>query len=78
MKYLQIGLTNDNNVKLVIQSLLKKIMKKNNQVLRSFGFCISMADEKMVKNIQKMIDSIKLIFHYKIKRVCDTIYLQWE
>jgi hypothetical protein len=78
MKYLQIGLTNDNNVKLVIQSLLKKIMKKNNQVLRSFGFCISMADEKMVKNIQKMIDSIKLIFHYKIKRMCDTIYLQWE
>jgi hypothetical protein len=37
-----------------------------------------MADEKMVKNIQKMIDSIKLIFHYKIKRMCDTIYLQWE
>ncbi len=33
MKYLEIGLSNDINIKSVIRSLLKKIMKKFNHVL---------------------------------------------
>jgi hypothetical protein len=73
LKYLQLDWTNYIDIELFL-----RIMKKSNHSLRSLCFCIPMADDEMIKKIQKIIDLEKLIHDYKIKRVCDQIYLQWE
>ena len=78
MKYLQIGSMNDLDIRLFLQTILKKILHRSNHHLRSLCFCMSKADDQMVTKIQKLIDVEKLIFDYTIKRICDKIYLKWK
>jgi hypothetical protein len=68
----------DMDVILFLQTILKKILHRSNYHLRSLCFCMSMADDQIVTNIQKLIDGEKLIFDYTIKRICDKIYLKWK
>jgi hypothetical protein len=79
MKYLQIGFTNNIHIQLFIQNILKKILNKSSNLqLRSLCLCTPLADDHIVKNIQNIIDQEKLIFDYRIKRVWNDIYLQWN
>jgi hypothetical protein len=39
---------------------------------------VSTADDDIIKKIDKMISSEKLLFDYTIKRIVDNIYLQWK
>ncbi|CAF1433326.1 unnamed protein product [Rotaria sp. Silwood1] len=78
MKYLQVSCTSFINIQLFIQAILIKIRNKSKRYHRLLAFCISTASDEMVKTLQKMIDCQKLLFNYTIKRVYDTIYLQWK
>ncbi len=78
MKYLQIGSMDDMDIRLFLQTVLKKILHRSNHHLRSLCFCMFMADDQMVKEIQELIDIEKLIFDYEIKRICNKIYLKWK
>ncbi|CAF3398531.1 unnamed protein product, partial [Rotaria sp. Silwood2] len=78
MKYFRIGCSSIINIELFLSIILMKISTKSNHNLCLLAFSISTADDEMMKNLQKMIKSKKLIFNYTMTRLFDTIYLQLE
>jgi len=78
LKYLQVGCTSNIDIQLFVRVILTKILDKTNHCVRLLAFRIPTADEEMIKKLQKMIDFNKLLFDYRIKRISDTVYLQWE
>lgn len=61
-----------------LQTIIRLILLKRKSNLSSLCFSITKSDEIMVKNIQTMIYSEKLLVNYTIHRIHDRIYLQWE
>jgi hypothetical protein len=74
MEYLQIKCRNYTDLELIIRLILMK--RKSN--LYSLCFWMSKADDSMVKKLQAMISFEKLLVTYKIQRVYNRIYLQWQ
>ncbi|CAF1370837.1 unnamed protein product [Rotaria sordida] len=66
-----------------IQSFLCTIFKKinhnnNNHHLHSLCFHVLTADDQIVENIEEIIKCEKLFPHFTIKRILNTVYLQWK
>jgi hypothetical protein len=66
------------NVELFLQDILKNINNQNNEYLRLLCFRAPVADDKMIRKLEKMINEKKLLSDYTIKRVLNNIYLQWK
>jgi hypothetical protein len=77
MKYLQVNCINDIEVEVFVQDILYHIKKNRYKYLRLLCVRIPQADGKIIKRLEEMIDSKKLLDQYKIERDFDRIYLQW-
>jgi hypothetical protein len=78
MAYLKVNLINNMDIESYLRNIFKKINHDCIEHLRLLCFRVLAADDEMIKKLDKMINSEKLIFDYTIKRVCDNIYLQWK
>jgi hypothetical protein len=78
MNYLQLDSIGIMDVQLFIKEILMKINDESNQYLRSLCFHIPTADDKIIQNLENMINLNKLLVDYTIKRVIDKVYLQWK
>jgi len=77
MKYLRVNCINDIEVEVFVQDILYHIKKNCHKYLRLLCVRISQADGKIIKRLEEMIDSKKLLDQFKIERDFDRIYLQW-
>ena len=78
MEYLKVGCINNMDVQLFVREMLNKINFERNQYLRLLCFHVPAADYQIIKKLEKMINTEKLIVDYSFKRVCDNIYLKWK
>jgi len=78
MTYLKVDFSNHMDIEVIIPLIFMKINTKYNHQLRLLCFRIVAADEKLIEKLNKMIKFQKFLFHYKIKRVLDNIYVQWK
>ncbi|CAF1218903.1 unnamed protein product [Rotaria sordida] len=76
--YLKVDFINNIDIELFVRQILIKINTKCHHQLRLLCFCISAADDQMIKTLQKMIRSEKLLLDYTIKRILNNIYLEWK
>lgn len=76
--YLKVDSINDIDMELLIRHILIKINTNCNHQLRLLCFCKSAADDQMIKTLQTMIHSEKLLLDYTIKRILNYIYLEWK
>ncbi len=77
MQYLQIDVLKEMNLEIH----LRFILMKASTYISHLGFlclCFSNANEQVVDNQRKMIDSNKLPHNYTIKRECNNIFLKWK
>jgi hypothetical protein len=78
MTYLKVNCIKNIDVELFVRSVLMKIMNKCNHQLGLLCFRVPVADDEMVRKLEKMINSEKLIRDFTIERILDDIYLQWK
>lgn len=74
MEYFKVGCTNTMD----IQTFLRTIFKKMNHHLRSLCLHLPTANDQIVQNIEQMIKREKIFPHFTVKRIMDTIDLQWK
>jgi len=74
MIYLQVNHINNMDMELFV----RLILIKSNDNLRLLSFRVPAADDEMIKTLEQMINSEKLLFEYTIKRILGNIYLQWK
>ncbi|CAF5118277.1 unnamed protein product, partial [Rotaria sp. Silwood1] len=78
MEYFKVGCTNTTDVQSFLCTIFKEINRNNNHHLRLLCFHVPTGDDRIVKNIEKMIKCDKLLPHFTIKRILDSVYLQWK
>ncbi len=78
MIYLKVDGINNMDMELFLKNILKKIKQECNEHFRLFGFRIPTADDQVIQKLDEMITSEKLILDYTIKRLLESIYLQWK
>lgn len=80
MEYLRIDSLNDMDIKVCLRKILKKIKLENNQYLRLLCFSIEEEEEndKLIQQLEYMINKEKLIIDYSIRCVYGSIFLQWK
>jgi len=78
MNYLQINSIGNINVGLFVRDILFEIMDESDYQLRSMCFSVPIADDKIVQQLEEMINIENLLLDFTIKRVMDKIYLQWK
>jgi hypothetical protein len=61
-----------------LESILRLILMKRKSALSSICFGISEADDSIVKKLQTIIDSEKLLVNYTIQRIDHRIVLNWQ
>jgi len=66
------------DVELFLQDIFKNIKNENNEYRRLLCFRVPVADDKMIRKLEKMINDKKLLSDYTIKRVLNNTYLQWK
>jgi hypothetical protein len=78
LHYLQLTCRNISDAEWLIRYVLTK--QNTNFIPYLCLICISLsnADDIITNNLQNIIDSEKLVENYKILRICDRIYLQWN
>ncbi|CAF3442224.1 unnamed protein product [Rotaria socialis] len=76
--YLKVDFINNIDMELFVRHILIKITTICNHQLRLLCFCKSAADDQMIKTLQTMIYSEKLLLDYTIKRIVNSIYLEWK
>jgi hypothetical protein len=78
MTHFKIGSINKNfNIEILLRIFLLKVHTKFNHQLKLLSFSIPLADNKMIKALQTMINDLKKR-DYTFKRVMDNIILQWK
>jgi hypothetical protein len=78
MTYLKVNHIINIDIESFVRLISMKLKTKCNHHLQLLCFRDPMADDKMVQQLEKTINSEKLFFDYTIKRVLDNIYLQWK
>jgi len=76
--YLTLSYINNIDIELFLRDIFSKIDNDCNQYLRSLCFRMSIADDKIIKKLEKMINCEKLLLRCTIKCVLGHIYLQWK
>ncbi|CAF3903636.1 unnamed protein product [Adineta steineri] len=77
MTYLKVGYINKNKIKLILRNILKKINHKRISQLHSLCFHVPAIDDKIVNQLEELINNENLLFNFTIKRVFDNIHLKW-
>ena len=56
------------------------LIKSTTYIPHLCSLCLTIpnADEEIVHQLQKLIDSEKLLTNYMIKRICNNILLKWN
>ena len=78
MEYLKVGCINNMDAKSFIRKIIKRINDYGYDYLRSLCFHVPAADDEMVKKLDKMIRSYKLLVDYSIRYEDGDIYLEWK
>jgi len=78
MEYFKVEWINSMNFEYLLRHVLNKINNERNQHLRLLCFNAPAADEEMIKKLNKIIHTEKLLVDYTIQRIGDDIYLQWK
>ncbi|CAF0921623.1 unnamed protein product [Rotaria sordida] len=78
LTYLKVDSINNMDIELFFRNILMKIPSKYNEHFRSMCIRIPTADDKMINKLEKMINVEKLLINYKIQRISECIYLQWN
>ncbi|CAF2030643.1 unnamed protein product [Rotaria magnacalcarata] len=61
-----------------LESIIRLVLTKNNCNLQFLFFSIPIADDEMVQKIKAIISSEQSAVSFKIQRISNKIYLQWE
>jgi hypothetical protein len=75
MKYLEVGVVNNVQLELFVQTILTNNTHQTRH-LSSFCLDVRKANDDIVQKLQTMINLKKLLHDYSIKRMGDKIYLQ--
>ena len=78
MEYFRVDVIINMDAKSFVREILQKINFEQNEYLRLLRFRVQAADDQIMKNLKKIIDDEKLLVDYSMKRVCESIYLQWK
>ncbi len=78
MEYLRIHCVHNRDIESFLTEIFKKINYDSNDYLRSLCFQIPAADDQLIQNLKRMINSEKLLVDYTIRREFETIYFQWK
>ncbi len=78
MTHLKIDWLDDVDIELFLRNILKRINHIRNEYFRSLCFHVVAADDQIIRKLDKMIGSEKLLVDHSIKRVQEYIYLQWK
>ncbi len=76
--YLRIDCLDDIDDELFVENILNKINQEYNDQLRLLCFYVEAADDETIQNLEKLINSGKLLLDYAIQRVGEKIYLKWK
>ncbi len=66
------------DIKSFLGIFFKEISEYHIYYLHSLCFHVQTSDDQIVENIEKMIKYEKILVHFTIKRILDTVYLQWK
>lgn len=77
IQYLQIDVPNDMDLKMLVRCIL---IKTTTYISHLCSLCLSKpnANEEIVDQLDKMIESDKLLTNYMIKRISNHILLKWD
>ncbi|CAF3770227.1 unnamed protein product [Rotaria sp. Silwood1] len=78
MKYFKVGCTNITDVQWFLRTIFKEINRNNNHHLRLLCFHAPIADDRIVENMEEIIKYDKLLPHFTVKCILDSVYLQWK
>ncbi|CAF1476369.1 unnamed protein product [Rotaria sordida] len=78
MEYFKIRCINTMDIQSYLRTIFKKIKQNNNHYLHSLCFPVRTTDEQIIENIKRMINYEKLLSNFTVKRILDTVYLQWK
>jgi hypothetical protein len=76
--YFKVGYINIMDVQSFLRTIFKKINHYDNHQLRSLCFHVQTPDDRIVEDIKEMIKCEKLLHYFTVKRILDTVYLQWK
>jgi len=77
VRYVKIGRINTMNVQLFLHDIFETIHYNYYHHFRSLCFPVQTPDDRIVEIIEELIKYEKL-YHFTIKRVLNTVYLQWK
>jgi hypothetical protein len=77
LQYFQIDIPEDMDIEMLIRFIL---IKSSTYIPQLCSLCVSIpnANDEIVHQLQKMIESEKLLTNYMIKRICNNILLKWN
>ncbi len=77
MKYLELKHVENKDLKKLVRLILKKTLTSIPHLCSTCFYVINVNDD-MIRDLEKMIDSEKLLLDYNITRKCNDIVLQWK
>jgi hypothetical protein len=77
IQYFQVNISKCMDFKMLVRFILIQA-NTYNLYLRYLSLCIRNANEDMLQELQKLIDSEKLLSNYMIKRISNYILLKWN
>ncbi|CAF3333434.1 unnamed protein product [Rotaria sp. Silwood2] len=77
MKYFKVERLNNMNIHFVLRRILKGIKNHHTDSIRSLCFNVPAADDRTIEDLQEMIIKEQLLIQFTIRRLVDSIYLQW-
>jgi hypothetical protein len=77
MEHLQLDVPKDMDLHMLVRFILKK-PAINTRFLNSLCLSIPNANEDMIDQLQKMLESEKLLFNFNIQCICNSIFLNWK
>jgi hypothetical protein len=77
MEYLQVRSVENNDLEELVRAILQK---HNTHIchLHSLCFHVDDANDQVIYDLEKIIDSERLLCDYSIQRKCNDIFLQWN
>jgi hypothetical protein len=78
IEYFKVGRINMIDIKAFLRVIFNKMNHYQIYYLRSLCFHVQTSDDRIVENIEEMIKYEKIFHHFTIKRILDTVYLQWK
>ncbi len=78
MTHFKVDFINDMDVKVFLRKIFKKLNHGRNKHLRSLCFRVQATDDEYIKKLEEVINAKKRLLDYTIKRVLESVYLEWK